>query len=164
MRLRPSSPGASTRPPPASAARPRAPCAPARPRSRPLAALGRVSLSESVLGARGAKGLRRAGCRVIFSPLPLSRPTSLVTPLPPLLALPWSRRRPLNLRPSPRRPPGPSPPLPAAGAREPAPPWGRKAAAPPALVRRAGGPRPRAGRGTSARGKAAPGSSGRKMG
>lgn len=107
-----------------------------------------VSPSESVLGVGEARRFWRASCRIIFSPLPVSRPTSLFTPLPPLLAQPWrSRRQPLSPRPSPRRPPGPSPlrPVVAAGAREPAPPWGRRAAAPPVRVRRAGGPRPREG-------------------
>lgn len=101
-----------------------------------------VSLSESVLGAGGAKGLRSASCPIIFFPLPLSRPTFLFTPLPPSLAQLWrSRPRPLSPRPSPRRPPGPSPPrLAAAVAQEPAPPWGRRAAAPPVRVRRAGDP------------------------
>ncbi|XP_054297243.1 reticulon-3 isoform X3 [Pongo pygmaeus] len=35
-----------------------------------------VSLSESVLGAGGVKGLERASCRIILFPLPLSRPVS----------------------------------------------------------------------------------------
>lgn len=107
-----------------------------------------VSPSESVLGAGEARRLWRASCRIISSPLPVSRPTSLFIPLPPLLAQPWqSRRQPLSPRPSPRRPPGPSPlrSVVAAGAREPAPPWGRRAAAPPVRVRRAEGPRPREG-------------------
>lgn len=105
-----------------------------------------VSLSESVLGARGTKGLLRASCLIIFFPLPLSRPTSLFIPFLPLLAQPWrSRRRPLSPRPSPRRPPGPNPRRPAAGALDPAPPWGRRAAAPPVRVRRAGGTPPSRG-------------------
>ena len=107
-----------------------------------------VSPSESVLGVGEARRLWRASCRIIFSPLPVSRPTSLFTPLPPLLVQLWrSRRQPLSPRPSLRRPPGPSHlrPVVAAGAREPAPPWGRRAAAPPVRVRRAGGPRPREG-------------------
>lgn len=106
-----------------------------------------VSLSESVLGAGGAKGLWRAICPIIFFPLPLSRPTFLFTPLPPLLAQPWlNPPRLLSPRPSPRRPPGPSPPRPAAAvAREPAPPWGRRAAPPLVRVRRAGDPCPREG-------------------
>lgn len=115
----------------------------ARPPALSLRSAESVSLSESVLGAGGAKGLPRASCPIIFFPLPLSRPTSLFTPLLPLLARPWrSRRRPLSLRPSRRRPPGPSLRRPAAGALEPAPPWGRRAAAPPVRVRRSGEPRP----------------------
>lgn len=148
-RLRPASLGAPTLPPPAPAAaggpfvrlRARAP-------ALSLRSVESVSLSESVRGAGGAKGLRRGGCRIICFPLPLSRPTSLFTPLLPSLAQPWrSRRRPLSPHQCPRRPPGPSRPRPAAaaGAREPAPPWGRRAAAPPVRVRRAGGPRPREG-------------------
>lgn len=149
LRLRPASLGAPTLPPPAPAAaggpfvrlRARAP-------ALSLRSVESVSLSESVRGAGGAKGLRRGGCRIICFPLPLSRPTSLFTPLLPSLAQPWrSRRRPLSPHQCPRRPPGPSRPRPAAaaGAREPAPPWGRRAAAPPVRVRRAGGPRPREG-------------------
>lgn len=142
LRLRPASLGAWTRPPPA-----RGPFVRLRARARPpalsLRSAESVSLSESVLGAGGAKGLPRASCPIIFFPLPLSRPTSLFTPLLPLLARPWrSRRRPLSLRPSRRRPPGPSLRRPAAGALEPAPPWGRRAAAPPVRVRRSGEPRP----------------------
>lgn len=99
------------------------------------------SLSSEQEG-RSDFGELAAGLDYSLSP-PLSRPTALFTPLPPLLAQPWrSCRRPLSPRPS-RRPPGPSPlrPVAAVGAREPAPPWGRRAAAPPVRVRRAvGGP------------------------
>lgn len=151
-----------TVPAPASCVAGRPDAAAARPRRRrgsfvrlrarapalSLRSVESVSLSESVRGAGGAKGLRRGGCRIICFPLPLSRPTSLFTPLLPSLAQPWrSRRRPLSPHQCPRRPPGPSRrrPAAAAGAREPAPPWGRRAAAPPVRVRRAGGPRPREG-------------------
>lgn len=122
-------------------------CALALPPSR--GARLRQSVCRTLSSEQGeARRLRRASGPIIFFSLPLSRPTSLFTPLPPLLAQPWrSRRRPLSPHPSPRHPPWPSPlrPVAAAGAREPAPPWGRRAAAPPVLVRRAGGPRPREG-------------------
>lgn len=81
LRLRPASLGTSTRPPPARGPsvrlRTRAPALSLRPAES-------VSLSEPVLAAAGAKGLRRAPRPIIFFPRPLSRPTSLFTPLSPL--------------------------------------------------------------------------------
>lgn len=117
--------------------------------------------AESVCRSLSSEQAERRGFaspadRSLF-PLPLSRPTFLFTPLLPLLLQPWrSRRRSLSSRPSPRRPPGPSRPRPAAvaGARERAPPWGRRAAAPLVLVRRVESPAwERAGTGNGRQGR-----------